>query len=489
MTENAELVREFLTESGDGLDLFEHELGQLASSPASEALLNSIFRTIHNIKGAAGFLGFAKLESLTHAGEGLLSLLRDRRLGFTPEIASGLLALADALRSILARISATGDEGAESYSALTSTLTVLNSHADLAGACKPVPLGRLLVSSGSATEEQIERALKAQRDGDPRHLGEILVAHGVIPPGAVRAAIEEQAQAGTFAPRDRTVRVEVGRLDQMMRLAQGLDRVQADLLGSSAVRRDPIVMQAVSDLGSISAELREGVSKARTQSLGAAWNGLRRMVGDFSARCGKRVRFETEGRDIELDKTILEAMKDPMIHILRNAVDHGIETPKARAAAGKSLEGRILLRASRDLDSVVIEIIDDGAGVSPARVKQRAVERGLLTAQEAADMADNDAVKLVFLPGVSTAASATNVSGRGVGMDVVRTNIEKVGGTVEMESTSGSGSCLTIRIPDKSRPAKFERSAGPAVQSKRNQPGAISSNSVRSTARVEDEIS
>lgn len=486
MTENAEIVREFLTESGEALDRFEHELAQLASDPASEALLNSIFRTVHNIKGAAGFLGYSRLETLTHAGEGLLSLLRDRKLSYVAETGVGLLALADALRSILARIAATGHEGDEPFAALVSTLTRLQSMVDPEGVSNTMPLGRLLVSSGRATQAEVERALKAQRDGDTRYLGEILIAHGVIPPEAVNAAIEEQAQAEESAAAETTVRVAVSQLERMMNLAQDLGRVQRDLSRSAAVQHDPVVIRAVRDLRSISSELLDGVSKARTQPLAAAWSSLHRMVRDFSARCGKRVRLETEGGEIEIDKIILEAMKDPMIHILRNAVDHGIETPEARMAAGKPPEGRVLLRASRDRESVVIEVVDDGSGVSPARVKQRAVERRLLTAQEAADMPDTEAVKLIFLPGVSTAANPTKISGRGVGMDVVRTNIEKVGGTVDMQSTSGRGSRIAITIPDKSHLANSHRSSRRPVRSKRNHAGVISGDSVGSPARVED---
>lgn len=488
MTENAELVREFLTESGEALDRLEHELEQLESSPASESLLNSIFRTVHNIKGASGFLGYSKLEALTHAGEGLLSLLRDQRLGYTPQVGSSLLALADALRAVLACIAATGHDGDDSHAALISELTRLQNQPDPAGELESIPLGRLLVRSGRATEAQVERALKAQRDGDSRLLGEILVAHGDIPPEALKSAIEEQAQAEVSAVKETTIRVAVGQLDQVTNLAQDLDRVRMELSRASAARHDPLVMRAVRDLRLISAELLEAVSIARTQPLSAAWSGLQRMVRDLSARCGKRVRLETESREIVLDKTILEAMKDPMIHILRNAVDHGIETPQARKAAGKPPEGRVTLRASTDHGTVVIDIIDDGAGVSPERVKQRAVERGLLTVQQAANMPDSDAVKLVFLPGVSTAASATKVSGRGVGMDVVRTNIEKIGGAVDMQSTPGKGSRITIRIPVKSRPASSQRSARLPVRPACNQPGAVCGDLAALPAQIENKI-
>lgn len=488
MTENAELVREFLTESGEALDRLEHELGQLESSPASGSLLNSIFRSVHNIKGASGFLGYSRLEALTHAGEGLLSLLRDQRIGYTPEVGSGLLALVDALRAVLACVAATGHDGDDTHATLIAELTRLQNQPDPAGELEAIPLGRLLVRSGRATEAQVELALKAQRDGDPRFLGEILIAHGDITPEALKSAIEEQAQAEASAVEETTIRVAVGHLDQIINLAQDLDRVRMELSRASSARHDPLVIRAVRDLRLISAELLEAVSKARMQPLSTAWRGFQRMVRDLSARCGKRVRLETESREIALDKTILEAMKDPMIHILRNAVDHGIETPQARKAAGKPPEGRVTLRASTDQGSVVIEVIDDGAGVNPARVKQRALERGLLTLQQAAKLPDSDALKLVFLPGVSTAASATKVSGRGVGMDVVRTNIEKIGGTVDMQSTSGKGSRITIRIPVKSRSARTPRPARLPVRAEGNQPGAICGDPAGLPARIESKI-
>jgi two-component system chemotaxis sensor kinase CheA len=200
-------------------------------------------------------------------------------------------------------------------------------------------------------------------------------------------------------------------------------------------------------LNLITTELQEGVMKTRMQPIGNIWGQFPRTVRDVATVCGKQVRIEMEGRETELDKTIIEAIKDPLTHLVRNSVDHGVETPAARIAAGKDPEGRIFLRAFHEGGQVIIEISDDGAGLDCERVKRKAIDRGLITAEQAARMNDREATNLIFLPGFSTAEQVTNVSGRGVGMDVVKTNIEKIGGTVDLQFKLGQGSTVRMKIP------------------------------------------
>jgi two-component system chemotaxis sensor kinase CheA len=209
----------------------------------------------------------------------------------------------------------------------------------------------------------------------------------------------------------------------------------------------PLFLATSQRLNLITTELQEGVMKTRMQPIGTVWSKFPRVVRDLALACGKQVRVEMDGKDTELDKTIIEAIKDPLTHMVRNSVDHGIESPEVRLAAGKPAAGCLSLKAFHEGGQVNIEIADDGAGINFERVKQKALERGLITPEQAACMSDREAANLIFLPGFSTAEMVTNVSGRGVGMDVVKTNLEKIGGTVDLQSKSGQGSTFKVKIP------------------------------------------
>lgn len=471
MSDHDEIVKEFLVESAENLDQLDQDLIALEKDPTSQAILSSIFRAVHTIKGTTGFLGFPKLESVAHAGENLLSRLRDGKLSLTPEITSGLLAMVDALREMLASIESTGQDGDRNYEDLTQTLKQLQESTLItplpaapaekseppAGqepetALEPadipeVPLGQILLDSGQVSAEQIEAALEAQRAGDPRRLGEILVEQGAVRPPAIRAALEAQKQARPPTLAANTIRVDVGQLDKLMNLVGELVLARNQIVQFTAAQQDPSLSGVSQRLNLITTELQEGVMKTRMQPIDNVWSKLPRMVRDLAMNCGKRVRVEMEGKETELDKTIIEAIKDPLTHIVRNAVDHGIERPEKREALGKPPEGCLFLRAFHQGGQVNIEISDDGAGIDFERVKRKALDRGLINAEQAAALSEREALNLIFLPGFSTAAKVTNVSGRGVGMDVVRTNIEKIGGAVDVQSKLGRGTTLKIKIP------------------------------------------
>ncbi|MGH9446735.1 MAG: chemotaxis protein CheW, partial [Terriglobia bacterium] len=382
----------------------------------------------------------------------------------TPEITSGLLAMVDAVREILAAIESTGRDGDRDSSALIETLRKLQgarAHPASPNAKSgspaiegpslkpetPLPLGQILIQSHQVTESEVAMALAAQQAGDPRHLGEILVEQGAISPAAVRAAIEEQTKAQALPSAANTIRVDVGQLDKLMNLAGELVLVRNQVLQFSATQQDAGFLSATQRLNLITTELQEGVMKARMQPIDNVWNKIPRMVRDLAVGSGKQVRVEMEGKETELDKTVIEAIKNPLTHVIRNAVDHGIESPEKRVAAGKPAEGQILLRAYHEGGQVNIEISDDGAGIDLNRVKQKAIERGLVTPEQAAVMKERETLNLIFLPGFSTAAKITNVSGRGVGMDVVKTNIEKIGGAVDIQNKPQQGTTLKIKIP------------------------------------------
>ncbi|MGH7868690.1 MAG: chemotaxis protein CheA, partial [Candidatus Dormibacteraceae bacterium] len=297
------------------------------------------------------------------------------------------------------------------------------------------------------TDEQVARAVEQQLAGDPRRLGEILVAHGVLPSEEVLEALKAQKEIRSSALSSSNIRVDVGQLDKLMNLVSELVLVRNQILQLSATERDPAFLSASQRLNLITTGLQEGMMKTRMQPIDNIWSKLPRVVRDLAMSCGKRVRVEMEGQETELDRAIIEAIKDPLTHIVRNAVDHGIETPDRRLAAGKPAEGRLVLRAYPEGGQVNIEISDDGAGLDLDLVSRKAIEQGLITTEQASRMSEREAVNLIFLPGFSTAEKVTNVSGRGVGMDVVKTNIEKIGCTVDVRSTPGEGMSLRIKIP------------------------------------------
>jgi len=579
MDEFDEIVREFLVESYENLDQLDRDLVALEQEPDAHPLLQSIFRTIHTIKGTSGFLAFGKLEVLTHAGEGLLARLRDGGLRLTRDRTTGLLELVDAVRSILASIEATGVENDRDYTSLVARLTALQNPApetelasvtaatvatvatangasaatrsrstkarsegtasstpasstpasgtpasgtptsspEAAGAAAspaksptrprrratdPQPaqpaapltneateeatgqvakhdikaaraarkasasapaapasppanvplLGELLQQQADINPEDVAVAMLEQQLGDERPLGEILVDHGQATPDQVREALALQAVAQADARiggsvSDSTLRVDVNLLDTLMRLVGELVLTRNQIVATAAARADTGMQRSSQRLNLLVSELQAGVMKTRMQPIDTVWNKLPRLVRDVSVACGREVRLVLEGRDTELDKTILEAIKDPLTHVVRNAIDHGIESPEVRVAAGKPAEGTLTMRAFHEGGQVNIEISDDGAGIDPARIATKAIERGLATVEQLRAMPPREIVNLIFVPGFSTATKVTNVSGRGVGMDVVRTNVEKIGGTVDVSSEPGLGTTLKIKIP------------------------------------------
>jgi len=465
-----EIVRDFLVESNENLDLLDRELVNLEKDPSNRDTLSSIFRTIHTIKGTCGFLGFGKLESVAHAGENLLSLLRDGTIGLTPERTTALLSLVDAVRQMLGSIESVGNEGERNDEALIETLKRLQKDAEAkpveghepaesreeAKAAEkqdetpepPKPLGKILVEQGTVTPEDVAYAVQRQLEGDARSIGEILLERGLVKQQDLMAAVQtQQQQAARVAVSDSSIRVDVVLLDRLMNLVGELVLARNQILQHTQGLQDMALAASGQRLNLITSELQEGVMKTRMQPIGNIWSKFPRTVRDVAVSCGKEVRIEMEGKETDLDKTIIEAIKDPLTHLVRNSVDHGIEAPESRIAAGKNPEGLLHLRAYHEGGQVNIEIRDDGAGLNTEKIKKKAVQRRLITAEQAARMTDHEACNLIFLPGFSTAEAVSNVSGRGVGMDVVKTNIEKIGGTVEVQTRAGAGTTVKMKIP------------------------------------------
>jgi two-component system, chemotaxis family, sensor kinase CheA len=461
MDDADDIVKEFLVESYENLDRLDRELITLEKNPNDCEILASIFRTIHTIKGTSGFLAFDKLGAVAHVGESLLGRLREGQLTLDGEITTGLLAMVDAVRQMLASIEAGGVEGERDDSALISRLTRLQQVPEAAGksAVAPVPesaseaavlpanIGDVLMQRAGVVPAEILRAAERQIEGDPRHLGEILVEQGAARPADVVDALQVQQAARGQSASDRTIRLDVALLDQLMNLVGELVLARNQILQFANRNEESGLLAASQRLNLITSELQEGVMKTRMQPIGNIWSKLPRTVRDLALDCGKQVRVEMEGKETELDKTLIEAIKDPLTHIVRNSVDHGIERPEVRAAAGKDPEGRLFLRAFHEGGQVNIEISDDGAGLDQERIRNKAVQKGLVSADQASRLGDREIVNLVLLPGFSTAETVTNVSGRGVGMDVVKTHIEKIGGTVDLQSKPGQGVMVRMKIP------------------------------------------
>jgi two-component system chemotaxis sensor kinase CheA len=450
-----DLIKEFLVESIENLDRLDSELVKLETDPSSQELLSSIFRTIHTIKGSCGFLGFGKLEKVAHVGESLLSRLRDGKLSLTPEFTSGLLAMVDAIRVMLGEIQSTGQDGNETYPDLIATLNQLQNQGQepAAKAATDVALPK-------------EHSKKRQSDSPKEHSAKSVPPASVpiqpehastIPPEppAPPAAAPEESQAGQHPQEDarskiaaaETIRVDVHLLDRLMNLVGELVLTRNQITQFSARQTDANLLGPTQQLNLLTSELQEEVMRTRMQPISNVFDKFPRVVRDVATAQGKQVLIEMEGKATELDRSLLEAIKDPLTHIVRNSVDHGIETPEKRVARGKRSEGHLKLRACHEGGQVLVEISDDGAGIDTARVKSKAIERGVITAQQAGQMSEGEILNLIFLPGFSTAEKVTNLSGRGVGMDVVKTNIDRVNGTVDLQSYLGKGTTIRIKIP------------------------------------------
>ncbi len=399
--QDQEVIREFLVESYDNLSRLDQELVELEKRPKDAELLASIFRTMHTIKGTCGFLGFSTLEGISHQAENLLSQLRDGQRELTPELVSMILTTVDATRKVLGAIESTGEEGPDRF------------------------------------EELVER-LKSAAQGTAAPAPAAEHPEGAKP---------EEDSAKSTAVADSTVRVGVGLLDKLMDLVGELVLIRNQILQFNTEREDASLNATSQRLNLITTELQGGVMKTRMQPIGVVWNKFPRVVRDVSVALGKQIRLEMEGAGTELDRTIIEAIKDPLLHMVRNSCDHGIEPPDVRVRLGKPPEGRLALHAYHEGGQVNIEIRDDGAGIDVARVKQKALENGLLRPEQIEKLSEREALNLIFVPGFSMAKSVSNVSGRGVGMDVVKSHIEKIGGVVDIVSRLGEGTTIKLKIP------------------------------------------
>lgn len=399
--EDNDLTKEFLIESTENIGRLDQEMVLLERQPGDATLLASIFRCIHTIKGTCGFLNFWTMERITHHAETILGQVRTGERELAPPLVSLILEVIDAVKRELRSIERTNEESGEKYEDLVARLekAAANTAPAAAPAVKPLePADQITTGRGPSVT-------------------------------------------------DSTIRVDVGLLDKLMNLVGELVLARNQVLQFTSRLEDASLNATSQRLNLITSELQECVMKTRMQPIGVVWNKLPRVIRDLSTQCGKQIHLEMDGAGTELDKTIIEAIKDPLTHIVRNSCDHGIESPDARLRAGKPAHGRLMLRAFHEGGNVNIEIADDGGGVDTQHVKARAIQQGVVREELTDRMSDRELANLVFLPGFSTAKEVTSISGRGVGMDVVKTNIEKIGGTVDLVSHRGTGTTIRIKIP------------------------------------------
>jgi two-component system chemotaxis sensor kinase CheA len=429
MSELQEATKEFLIESHENLDQLDTDLVGLEKSTKPAEALGRIFRTLHTIKGSCSFLGFPHLEAVAHAGEDLLGKLRDGKLALSAAVIDALLRMVDAIRKMLAVIESAGHEEDADEQDLIELLNRLASDRPTAG-------------PGGANSGQKALASPASSQG-------LAIPQDVVRSTADSAipATDSERALDSSAVYDASIRINVDLLDKLMTVAGEIVLARNQILQYSQEYGDPAFQNTCRQLNLITTELQEHVMKTRLQPLDNVWNRFPRLVHDAAHACRKKVRLETEGSETELDKTLIEAIRDPLTHLVRNAIDHGIESPERRLAVGKPEEGCVRLRAYHEGGQVNVEITDDGSGIDAERIKNRAIEQRLITSEQAARMGTQTLLGLIFLPGFSTATTVTTVSGRGVGMDVVKTNIEKIGGSVDVHSTVGQGTTVRIRIP------------------------------------------
>lgn len=480
-----DLLSEFLTETAESLDVVDVELVKFEQEPNNSSILDNIFRLVHTIKGTCGFLGLPRLEHLAHSAETLMGKYRD---GATPtsEGVSLILETIDRLKEILGELGEQGAEPEGSDQDLITRLDAMSTEAmqSLEGTAEPeMPAAPKVEQSlerelkpGEVSLEELEAAFLAAPGPDdeaampapgiePEDTPEIIPEKTEAPAPVQEAAAEAPApaaKAGTPAPaakkdpkpakeggavQAQSIRVNVETLENLMTMVSELVLTRNQLL--EMVRRldDSEFKVPLQRLSNVTAELQEGVMQTRMQPIGNAWQKLPRIVRDLSKELNKKINLEMIGAETELDRQVLDQIKDPLTHMVRNSGDHGLEDTEGRLAAGKPEVGNITLSAYHEGGHIIIKIADDGKGLPTEKIRAKAIASGIATEAELAEMSENQIHKLIFHAGLSTAEKVTNVSGRGVGMDVVRTNIELIGGTVDLTSVEGEGSTFIIKIP------------------------------------------
>ncbi|MDA8028425.1 MAG: chemotaxis protein CheA [Nitrospiraceae bacterium] len=480
--EMKEIVQDFLQEASEMLEGLDNYFVQLENNPEDRTLLNEIFRTAHSIKGSAGFIGLNRIVEVAHHAENVLNQLRTGNMRAEPAVVDIILESMDALKVLVNEVR-TGEQADVDIEGINMKLDLLlqwgeDTHSESPG--EEAGEADSEMASAVRDEKVLDtRSMPKEEASFPEASGEIpsAVPSPSLPPSSppvphpgpqvVRPASSREeaqnaeagsakgAEGGGGGEADQTIRVEISRLDSVMNLVgelvlgrNRLVKLSGDIDGvTDFERRIKEVAEAISQLNRVTTDLQTAVIKTRMQPIKKVLGKFPRMVRDLSRKMGKSIRLELSGEETELDKSVIEEIGDPLIHIIRNSIDHGIEMPDDRIAQGKDSEGVVRISAYQEGNSIVIEISDDGRGIDAEKIRRKAVEKGIITEADAMRLTDSEAVNIIFMPGFSTAEKVTDVSGRGVGMDVVRTNINKINGSVEIATQKGAGSTFTIRLP------------------------------------------
>lgn len=483
MDDMQEILEDFLVEAFELIEQIDHDLVELESNPEDLELLNRIFRVAHTVKGSSSFLNFDVLTKLTHHMEDVLNKARHGELKITPDIMDVVLESVDMMKALLRSIRERGNDvdAGVNISDICDRLTAINEGKDISSS-KPKEEVKEEAKESSAmdqepevdvnslseaeVEAEIERLLKVRKAEDQarrekqKQNEQSEAPAPKVETSAPKESKPQQKESNTPAQSsasavEQTIRVEVKRLDNLMnligelvlgknRLLKIYDDVEERYEGEKFLEE---LNQVVSQLSLVTTDIQLAVMKTRMLPIAKVFNKFPRMVRDLSRELGKQIDLEISGEETELDKSIVEEIGDPLVHIIRNSCDHGIEDPKDRLAAGKPEKGVIELKAYNEGNHIVVEIVDDGKGIDALAVKMKALERGLITEREVDNMTDKEAFSLIFKPGFSMAKQVTNVSGRGVGMDVVKTNIEKLNGIIDIDSEVGRGTIMKLKIP------------------------------------------
>ena len=477
--EMKEILNDFLAESAEMLEALDQNFVQLESDPNNTELLNEIFRCMHSMKGSAGFLGFTHLVEVAHQGESLLNKLRQGEMAVSPFVIDIILEAVDAVKMLQTDIRDTGEDTHVDTDLIVTKLSLaIESGQDIAPPASngPAPQPKDAELSDETQQSQTD-TVGADSDHDPPNalptpevaappppvstvesppvLSDVLSKMQAAATRTMEKANQAPAKPSAGKEEDQTVRVETRRLDHVMNLVGelvlGRNRLMKLGFGlEEQYENEPLVRElgvTLAQLNLVTSDLQLAVMKTRMVPIRKVFARFPRLVRDVSNKLGKQVRLELIGEETEVDKSVADELGDPLVHLVRNAMDHGLELGADRQAKGKMSEGFVRLAASQEGNSIVIRVEDDGQGLPVEKIKAKALERGLVTEADVASMGNRELMNLIFLPGFSTADQVSDLSGRGVGMDVVRTNISRMNGSIELDSEPGKGSRVTIKLP------------------------------------------
>ncbi|MCX8041144.1 MAG: chemotaxis protein CheW [Thermodesulfobacteriaceae bacterium] len=458
-----DILQDFLVEAKEGISKLEEEFVELEKDRENLEIIKSLFRTMHSLKGAAGFFGFKTLEAIAHFSEDILSKLRDRLIEPEPEIVDLLLKAVDNIKYVVNYLEKNKTEPLEDR-LLDFVVELSNFNErlkkrlekkepsikeEISEVFEEAPkkeVSKEEVSKEEVSKEEVPKEDLTKEVLEPKRVEPESFKEEVLEPKKEKP-VKEASLTPQVILTETHIKVDVKLLDTLMNLAGELVLARNRVVQLASRIADPELVRSVQNLSLVTTELQETIMKTRMQPIGVVFNKFPRIVRDLSRALNKKVNLHLEGTDTELDRSLIEAIKDPLTHLIRNAIDHGIETSDERVFLGKSPEGNLVLRAFHEGGQVIIEVEDDGKGIDIEKIRKKAVEKGFMSFEEAQMASEKELLSLIFKPGFSTAENVTQVSGRGVGMDVVKTNIEKLGGSIDINTILGKGTTIRIKIP------------------------------------------